>query len=184
VSTRRRLTQSAVERTLTVDRPWSSPPLVLVVEDSPLNQIVTVRTLERCGCLAEAVDDGQQALELLSTRQYDAVLMDCQMPEMDGYAATAELRRRESGLRHTPVIAVTAHATTDDRERCLAAGMDDYISKPIEHEQLIEKLDRWVLPRAGMFGAQDRTPSRRRRLDKSARQGHLSLAPREAHIGG
>jgi PAS domain S-box-containing protein len=176
--------QRAAERTPIVDRPWSNPPLVLVVEDSPVNEVVAVRTLERCGCLAEAAGDGQQALEMLSTRQYDAVLMDCQMPGMDGYMATAELRRRESGLRHTPVIAMTAHATTNDRERCLDAGMDDYISKPIEHEQLIEILDRWILPRASMFGARGRSPSGRRRGQQTPRPAHLALAPREAGLGG
>jgi len=125
---------------------WARPPLVLVVEDSPVNQVVAVRTLERCGCDAEAVGDGEQALAALSLRSYDAVLMDCQMSGMDGYEATSELRRREAGARRTPVIAMTALAMDGDIERCLAAGMDDYVSKPIRREELVATLQRWIAP--------------------------------------
>jgi signal transduction histidine kinase/FixJ family two-component response regulator len=123
---------------------WPDPPLVLVAEDSQINQIVAARVLERCGCRVEIVADGGEALRALATRHYDAVLMDCQMPGMDGYDATAELRRREHGTRHTPVIAMTAHAMTGDRERCLDAGMDDYITKPVRHNDLANTLGRWI----------------------------------------
>jgi PAS domain S-box-containing protein len=117
-------------------------PLVLVAEDSPVNRIVAVRTLERIGFRAEVASDGREALELLAMTRYDAVLMDCQMPVMDGYEATAELRRRESAEnRSTPVIAMTAHAMAGDRERCLAAGMDDYISKPFRSIELARVLE-------------------------------------------
>ena len=119
-------------------------PLVLVAEDSPVNQIVAVRALERCGCRAQVAADGREALRALATRRYDAVLMDCQMPEMDGYAATAELRRLEQGARHTPVIAMTAYAMKGDLEKCLEAGMDDYISKPMRYQALVDTLRRWV----------------------------------------
>jgi PAS domain S-box-containing protein len=129
---------------------WQTAPLVLVAEDSPVNQVVTVRTLERCGCNVDVVSDGRQALAALGKRDYDAVLMDCQMLEMDGYDATAELRRREQGSRHTLVIAMTAHALAGDRARCLEAGMDDYISKPIRREKLIETLRRWIPPAGGV----------------------------------
>jgi CheY-like chemotaxis protein len=123
---------------------WPTPPLVLVAEDSPVNQIVATRVLERCGCRVEVVADGREALRALATRHYDAVLMDCQMPNIDGYDATVELRRAEKGARHTPVIAMTAQAMEGDRERCINAGMDDYISKPVRHADLINALRRWI----------------------------------------
>jgi signal transduction histidine kinase/ActR/RegA family two-component response regulator len=118
--------------------------LVLVVEDSPVNRLVAMHVLERCGFRAHVVNDGREALHALSTQRYDAVLMDCQMPDIDGYEATRELRRRENGGRHTPVIAMTAHAMTGDRERCLEAGMDDYIAKPVRSQTLNEVLHRVI----------------------------------------
>jgi PAS domain S-box-containing protein len=123
---------------------WLSSPLVLVAEDSQINQIVAARSLERCGCRVEVVGDGREALNALEGRRYDAVLMNCQMPDMDGYQATAELRRREAGDRRTPVIAMTAHAMDGDRKRCLDAGMDDYVSKPMRHTALVAALMRWI----------------------------------------
>jgi signal transduction histidine kinase/FixJ family two-component response regulator len=123
--------------------------LVLVVEDSPVNRLVAVRVLERAGFRAHVVNDGREALQALSTQRYDAVLMDCQMPDIDGYEATRELRRREGTGRHTPVIAMTAHAMTGDRERCIAAGMDDYITKPVRSQTLTDMLERWVGAAAG-----------------------------------
>jgi CheY-like chemotaxis protein len=123
---------------------WSRPPLVLVAEDSQINQIVATRVLERCGCAVKVVEDGAAALEALAAQRFDAVLMDCQMPLMDGYDATREFRRREQGATRTPVIAMTAHAMTGDRERCLQAGMDDYISKPVRHADLADVLMRWI----------------------------------------
>ena len=123
---------------------WPRPPRVLVAEDSQINQIVAARTLERCGCQVDVVNDGLEALHALEERQYDIVLMDCQMPNMDGYQATAELRQREHGTRHTPVIAMTAHAMEGDRDRCLDAGMDDYISKPMRYADLADTLQRAV----------------------------------------
>jgi signal transduction histidine kinase/ActR/RegA family two-component response regulator len=129
--------------------------LILVVEDSPVNQIVAGRVLERAGFRTHLVDDATAALEALAERHYDAVLMDCQMPDVDGYEATRELRRRESrSERHTPVIAMTAHAMLGDRERCLDAGMDDYITKPIRAHLLVEILRRWV-PADGDADARD-----------------------------
>jgi len=139
---------------------WLTAPRVLVAEDSPVNQIVAVAALERCGCRVELVSDGRQALEALSTQHYDAVLMDCQMSEMDGYQATTELRRRENGDHHTPVIAMTAHSMDGDREKCLEAGMDDYISKPMRREQLIDTLQRWIPPQADTAVADDPRPNR------------------------
>jgi signal transduction histidine kinase/ActR/RegA family two-component response regulator len=125
-------------------RSSAAAALVLVVEDSPVNRVVAVSVLERRGYRVHVVNDGREALQALATQRYDAVLMDCQMPDIDGYEATRELRRRESGGRHTPIIAMTAHAMTGDRERCIAAGMDDYIAKPVRAQALEEILERWI----------------------------------------
>jgi signal transduction histidine kinase/ActR/RegA family two-component response regulator len=128
--------------------PWSTPPHVLVVEDNPVNQTVVLHALKRAGCQAEVVADGQQALAILAEHDFDVVLMDCEMPVMDGYEATLELRRREGGTRHTPVIAMTAHAMEGAADECLAAGMDDYLAKPLRREQLDATLLRWIPPQA------------------------------------
>jgi PAS domain S-box-containing protein len=124
---------------------WLAPPLVLVAEDSQVNQIVAARMLERCGCRAHIVGNGEEAIAAFRANIYDIVLMDCQMPKLDGYQAAGELRRIENGTRNTPIIAMTAHALEGDRERCLQAGMDDYVSKPMRHAELAEKLRRWIL---------------------------------------
>ncbi|HEY1778396.1 MAG TPA: ATP-binding protein [Solirubrobacteraceae bacterium] len=129
---------------LTDEPLWATPPLVLVAEDSQINQIVAARSLERAGCRVEVVGDGRQALAALAARRFDVVMMDCQMPELDGYDATAELRRREAPGEHVPVIAMTAQAMDGDRERCLDAGMDDFISKPMRFEALRSMLLKWV----------------------------------------
>ena len=121
-----------------------SAPLVLVAEDTPVNQVVAVRLLERCGCRAHVAGNGLEVLHALSAQRYDAILMDCEMPELDGYATTRELRRREQGSYRTPVIAMTAHAMPADREKCLEAGMDDYLTKPMRHQMLASILQRWV----------------------------------------
>jgi len=121
-----------------------SSPLILIAEDNEVNQILAIRMLQRRGYRAEAVGDGRQALEALERRRYAAVLMDCQMPEQDGYGATSELRLRQQGGRHTPVIAMTAHALGGDREKCLASGMDDYLAKPLKPEELDRVLRRWA----------------------------------------
>jgi PAS domain S-box-containing protein len=117
---------------------------VLVVEDNPINQTVAVKVLERAGLRAEVAHDGRQAVDMTARRSYSAVLMDCQMPKLDGYGATAEIRLREGSERHTPIIAMTANAMKGDRERCLEAGMDDYLSKPVTPPRLRLVLERWV----------------------------------------
>ncbi|MEM6795661.1 MAG: response regulator [Acidobacteriota bacterium] len=117
---------------------------ILVVEDNPLNQEVMVAMLESLGLRVAHADDGGEALEVLRKAPFDLVLMDCQMPGMDGYQATRELRRREGSREHTPVIAVTAHAMEGDRERCLAAGMDDFLPKPVTLDSLAGAVSRWI----------------------------------------
>ena len=117
---------------------------VLVVEDNAANLKVAMRMIERLGYRAGMAGNGVEAVKALGQIDYDAVLMDCQMPEMDGYEATRQIRRLER--RHTPIIAMTASAMAGDRERCLAAGMDDYVSKPIKMHVVAAVLERWLGP--------------------------------------
>nr|MBA2517535.1 PAS domain S-box protein [Solirubrobacterales bacterium] len=117
---------------------------VLVVEDTPVNQVVAVRMLEKCGFRARVAENGRKALEALSERDYAAVLMDCQMPELDGYQTTRVIRGSEHAGRRTPVIAMTANSMRGEREKCLAAGMDDYLTKPLRNHILKDALRRWV----------------------------------------
>ena len=130
------------------------PPLhahVLLAEDNRVNQLVTIAMLENFGCRVQVVGDGYAVLKALAGRSYDLVLMDCQMPNLDGYAATAAIRAREQeqpGARRLPVIALTANAMEGDRERCLAAGMDDYLAKPLRAGELYAVLKRWYEPGA------------------------------------
>jgi CheY-like chemotaxis protein len=118
-----------------------SPKRVLVVDDNLVNRKVAQRQLERLGYLVDVVDGGKSALAAMSNALFPVVLMDCEMPEMDGYATTAEIRRRDSDRPHTTIIAMTAHALEGARERCLAAGMDDYIAKPVMLESLAAVLE-------------------------------------------
>jgi two-component system sensor histidine kinase/response regulator len=117
---------------------------VLLVEDNEINQLVAQGILDRLGYRHDVAADGVEALRLAAEHEYDAILMDCQMPRMDGYAATGELRRREAGGRRTPIIAMTAGAQLSDRERCLAAGMDGYVGKPVDAAGLEAVLLRWT----------------------------------------
>lgn len=136
---------------------------VLLVEDNPVNQAVAQAMLNSLGCSVEIAAHGRDALERVVAGQFDLVLMDCQMPVMDGYQATRDLRAREAaGNTRLPVIAMTASALEGDRELCLAAGMDDYLAKPFLREQLVAVLSRWRSPSAAVpvkGSAPDRTPA-------------------------
>ena len=121
-----------------------TPLKILVVEDNPVNRKVLLRQLQLLGYCPECATNGREAIEHLQLDDCDLVLMDCQMPVLDGYDATRELRRYEGQTRHTVVIALTAHAMKGDREKCLAAGMDDYLTKPVNLETLKAKVEDWA----------------------------------------
>jgi len=123
-----------------------SPLHILVVDDNRVNLRVAEKQLQRLGCRVDLVDGGRAAIDALSSTQYPVVLLDCEMPEMDGYVTAAEIRRREKGLRHTMIIAMTAHALEGARMRCLEAGMDDYVAKPVTLRALAAVLARCMLP--------------------------------------
>jgi two-component system sensor histidine kinase/response regulator len=143
------LSQPAAAQTVSASTPAPSLPAlhsrVLLAEDNPVNQQVALGMLKRLGCQATVVAHGGQALEALQHNPYDVVLMDCQMPEMDGFAATRAIRASKAKATQPPIpiIALTANAMQGDREQCLAAGMDDYLSKPFTLEQLYAVLARW-----------------------------------------
>jgi signal transduction histidine kinase/CheY-like chemotaxis protein len=123
------------------DVPATRPLRVLVAEDNPVNQRVITRMLEKLGHSMVVTDDGAKAVAAFDRERFDVVLMDVQMPEMDGFEATAVIRRREAGTgRRTPVVAMTAHAMKGDRERCLAGGMDEYVSKPVQRAEVVRVL--------------------------------------------
>ena len=140
----RRSSQKAIEEVIPNDTLEADRARVLVVEDNPVNQEVVGSMLSGLGFEVSKAENGAEALQVLERMQFDLVLMDCQMPTMDGYRATEEIRRREGDGRHTPIVALTAHAMEGDRERCLAAGMDDYLAKPLNLERLGETLGRWI----------------------------------------
>jgi signal transduction histidine kinase len=120
---------------------------VLVAEDYPTNQFLMVKLLEGFGLKCDVVQNGKEALEVLEKNQYSLILMDCQMPEMDGYEASTAIRSRvNASYRYIPIVAVSANAMKGDREKCLAAGMNDLISKPINAKEFQEKLKYWIIP--------------------------------------
>ncbi len=123
---------------------------ILIAEDNVVNQRLAARLVERLGYRADVAHNGRDTVDAASRFGYSAILMDCQMPEMDGFEATAEIRRREGPEHRTPIIAMTAHAMPGDREKCLQAGMDDYISKPIRPQTLDRMLECWTASRVAV----------------------------------
>ena len=123
---------------------WKRQPHVLLVEDNEVNREVATAYLKRLGCLPEAVEDGLQAVEACCMKKYDLLLMDCQMPVMDGYEATRKIRSMDDGTHSLAIIALTAHITAQDRERCFEAGMNDYLGKPFKIETLRFILCKWL----------------------------------------
>jgi CheY-like chemotaxis protein len=125
---------------------------VLLVEDSPVNLEVCLTILESMGCQVETAINGRQALDRYRHREFDLIFMDCQMPEMDGYETTTEIRRREAAFcRRTPIIALTGNVIEGAREKCLAAGMDDYLAKPFTLDQMKTMLISWLEPSSPAF---------------------------------
>jgi two-component system sensor histidine kinase/response regulator len=146
-------TTRAGHREAAAPLPWAGRR-VLIVEDNLVNQRVIARFVERLGCRVELVANGVAAVAAAATAHFDLILMDCQMPEMDGFEATAAIRRAENGGLHVPIVALTANALTGDRERCLAAGMDDYLSKPVTATDVASLCSRWLpAPRGRTSGA-------------------------------
>jgi CheY-like chemotaxis protein len=118
---------------------------ILLVEDNALNQELAVALLSGAGIEVTVAGDGRQALDLIARERFDAVLMDCQMPQMDGYEAT-RLLRLQPLLQELPIIAMTANVMSGDRERAIAAGMNDHVAKPINVDDLFATLARWIRP--------------------------------------
>lgn len=141
---------------------------ILLVEDHPVNRMLALKILKNAGFIADSVNDGLQAVETVQNTSYDIILMDVQMPRMDGFEATGEIRKLEGESRHTPIIAMTAHAMQGDREKCLQAGMDDYIAKPLKPPDLLECIKKWI-------GEGDEDTSTEVVLEPTTRPEHLSV---------
>jgi len=134
------------QRQLPGEAPEQFAARVLLVEDNPVNQLVARGLLQKLGCRVRVAADGQEALDALAEEDFELVLMDCNMPVMDGYEATRRIRQQPR-WKDLPVIALTANALPDERERCRLAGMDDYLAKPFHRDEMAAMLERWAQPR-------------------------------------
>jgi two-component system, sensor histidine kinase and response regulator len=155
----RRFADMVTDNSLTVTKAGPRTR-VLLVEDNPVNQKVASKMLERLGCRIDVASNGVEAVEAVSGTDYSAILMDCQMPEMDGYEATRRIRALEGEGEHVPIIAMTASAMKGDEDRARGAGMDDYITKPVKVEELDSILGPWIRPTHGTSDARTAQPSR------------------------
>ena len=163
----RRQVEPAIAHDEAVEAQETHPTTVriLVAEDNAINQKVALRMLEKLGYRADVVGNGREAVEALKQMPYDLVLMDCNMPEMDGFDATSALRQLEGANRHTVIVAMTANALRGDRDRVLEAGMDDYIAKPINQRELAALIREWTAKMRGNGnGAQPKEVLDHRRL--------------------
>jgi two-component system sensor histidine kinase/response regulator len=143
---------------------------ILLAEDNAINQKLAVNLLQKSGYSVDVVDNGKMAVEAMLNQAYTLVLMDVQMPEMDGFEATQEFRLKDTAGKKTPIIAMTAHAMKGDRERCLASGMDDYLSKPLEPREFYQTINKWIslrLPKTGTLDL-DSIPQPEIELQKTA----------------
>ncbi|MEO7162021.1 MAG: response regulator, partial [Bdellovibrionia bacterium] len=149
---------------------------VLVAEDNPINQKIALKVLEKMGLSADAVANGQEVLDAHRSIPYDLILMDCQMPELDGYE-TSRMIRASNSLPRTdvPIIAMTANAISGDKERCLSAGMNDYISKPVKNDELFAVLSRWLLAEKVELVVTDQTNASADIIDHAVIDELLSL---------
>ncbi len=141
--TRHTLQEEKVRKREATDPGKTVHARILLAEDNIINQKVARKMIERLGCSVDVAVNGMEVLEKLSQQDYDLIFMDCQMPEMDGYEATLEIRRRPWKAGKTPIIALTANAMDGDREKCLKAGMDDYLSKPVKADDLVNMIHQW-----------------------------------------
>ena len=132
--------------------PTAATTRLLLAEDNPVNQKVACKMLEKLGYRVDVASNGQEAVADHERMRYPLIFMDCQMPEVDGFEATALIRKMEGRSAHTPIVAMTANAMQGDRERCLDAGMDDYVAKPVRPKDLQTVLDTWLGNHANKTG--------------------------------
>ncbi|MBE9125237.1 MULTISPECIES: response regulator [unclassified Coleofasciculus] len=161
-------TQSSLDGELTPKGEQQTSLKILLVEDTPINLKLVQHQVQLLGHQSESAENGQEALDKLAQNEYDIVLMDCQMPVMDGYQATRMLRQREGTDRHTVLIGMTAYAMQGDREKCLAVGMDDYLSKPVMVKNLAPMLERWSPKGKGNSQETKLKPERQTKLEPSS----------------
>ena len=139
----RTISAHAVKPSIALMADRTTPLRILVVDDNEINQVVACKFLQKLGCQVEVARNGREAVDSIAHATYDAVLMDCEMPEMDGYEATQEIRRQEqTTTRHLPIMALTGHASSEDEQKCRHAGMDDVVTKPMTLPTLRAKLER------------------------------------------